>query len=213
MLSEDQLTKLQPLLGDPSCCSCFKATHYIFFPFLTWEVKCGATALDIANRQHSHSMTVAVKGMLEPFKLAGREEEVDGNRLTFSVSHDHRTVRLYGHYSVIDGSKPTKIYHHAIHTYDITALGGKDRWTTYKFLVVLYSKSLCLLKHIRSVIDNLPEQVIKSLHASETHLSETSFDNVNNMDSQLPVVDQRMTPDTFMHVEKTASREKPKGKV
>ncbi|KAL9017859.1 MAG: hypothetical protein Q9185_004807 [Variospora sp. 1 TL-2023] len=183
------------------------------FPFLTSEAKSGATALDIADRQNSHSMTVAMRGTVELFKLAGREKEVDGNLLTFSVSHDHRTVRLYGHYSVIDGSKPTKIYRHVIHTYDITALGGQDRWTTYKFVVVVYNKSLCLLKHIRSVIDDLPEQVIKDLHASETHLSETSFDNVNSMDSQLPIVDQRMTPDTFTHVEKTASRKKPKGKV
>ena len=131
----------------------------------------------------------------------------------FRCRMDHRTVRLYGHFPVINGFKTTKIYRHAIHNYDITALGGKDRWTTYKFVVVVYNKSLCLLKHIRSVIDNLPEQVIKFLHASETHLSESSIDNVNIINSQLPVVDQRMTPDIFTHVEKTTSRKKPKGKV
>ncbi|KAI4275885.1 MAG: hypothetical protein L6R35_006255 [Caloplaca aegaea] len=117
-------------------------------------------------------MTVAVRGAVELFKLGGREKEIDGNLLT-----------------VIDESKTTKIYRHAIHTYEITALDGKDRWTTYNFVVAVYHNALSLLKHIRSVIDNLPEQVIKDLHASGTHLSETSVDNVDRMDGQLPVVD------------------------
>jgi len=51
MFSDDQLSKLQPLLGDPSYLSYFRATYYMYFPVLTCEVKCGATGLDIADRQ------------------------------------------------------------------------------------------------------------------------------------------------------------------
>ncbi|PGH03921.1 hypothetical protein GX51_03757 [Blastomyces parvus] len=40
--------------------SFFMATYYMHFPFLTCEVKCGATALDIADRQNAHSMTLSV---------------------------------------------------------------------------------------------------------------------------------------------------------
>ncbi|KAI4246851.1 MAG: hypothetical protein L6R42_009794, partial [Xanthoria sp. 1 TBL-2021] len=163
IFSDDQLTKLQPLLGDPSCLSYFRATNYMYFPFLTCEVKCGATALDIADRQNAHSMTVAMRGILELFKLAKREEELHRKVLTFSVSHDHRTVRLYGHYPIIDGSKTTKFYRHAIHTYDITALDGKDRWTTYGFVMAVYEHSLSLLNDIRSVIDDLPEQIVAEI--------------------------------------------------
>ena len=48
--SEDQLRKLQPFVGTPSDLSYFMATYYMYFPFLTCEVKCGTTGLDIADR-------------------------------------------------------------------------------------------------------------------------------------------------------------------
>jgi hypothetical protein len=66
----------------------------MYFPFLTCEVKCGTTGLDIADRQNTHSMTLAVRGIVELFKLAKRENELHRELLTFSISHDHRTVRL-----------------------------------------------------------------------------------------------------------------------
>jgi len=33
----------------------------MYFPFLTCEVKCGAAALDVADRQNAYSMTMAVR--------------------------------------------------------------------------------------------------------------------------------------------------------
>ena len=53
--------------------------------------------------------------------------------LGFSISHDHRSVRIYGHYPVIDG-KDTKYYHNPIRTFDFTELDGKEKWTAYKFM-------------------------------------------------------------------------------
>ena len=205
MFSDNQLTKLQPLLGDPSCLSYFKATYYMYFPFLTCEVKCGATALDIADRQNAHSMTVAVRGILELFKLAKRDQELNGKLLTFSITHDHRTVRLYGHYPIIDNSKTTKIYRHAIHTYDITALDGKDRWTTYKFVTAVYNHSLSLLKDIRSIVDDLPDDLVTQIRAPESVVSET------NEPLQSPCVAQQITPDTSTQTGKAAPKKKRKG--
>jgi hypothetical protein len=43
----------------------------MYFPFLTSEVKCGASALDIADRQNAHSQTVALRGLIELFQLVG----------------------------------------------------------------------------------------------------------------------------------------------
>jgi len=40
------------------------------------EVKCGAAPLDIADRQNAHSMTLAVRGIAELFKLVKREKEL-----------------------------------------------------------------------------------------------------------------------------------------
>lgn len=77
----------------------------MYFPFLTCEVKCGAAALDIANRQNAHSMALAVRAFVELFRLVKCEEQVNREVLAFSVSRDHRSARIYGHYAVIDGPK------------------------------------------------------------------------------------------------------------
>ncbi|KMU72962.1 hypothetical protein CISG_09926 [Coccidioides immitis RMSCC 3703] len=94
--TEDELNKLEPFLGDDleTYSSFFLATFYMYFPFLTSEVK-GTAALDIADRQNAHSMTLAVRGVVELFKLVGREEEVNREILAFSISHDHRTIERY----------------------------------------------------------------------------------------------------------------------
>jgi hypothetical protein len=41
------------------------ATYNMYFPFLTCEVKCGAAALDVADRQNVHNMTMAVRGIVD----------------------------------------------------------------------------------------------------------------------------------------------------
>lgn len=76
--TEDQLLELSPCIcyfiaGDVSY---FMATYYIYFPFLTCEVKCGATGLDVADRQNAHSMTLAVRAVVELFRAVKREKEV-----------------------------------------------------------------------------------------------------------------------------------------
>ncbi len=221
MFSDDQLSKLQPLLGDPLCLSYFRATYYMYFPFLTCEVKCGTTGLDIADRQNSHSMTLAVRGIVEVFKLAKRENELHRELLTFSISHDHRTVRLYGYYPIIDGPK-TRIYRHPIYTFDITALNGKERWTTYNFTVAVYNCSLTLLKSICSVIDELPPHFnLEFSQQAEPQLSEPSglskqLENQNMAevsDSRSSHVGlQQITPDPSMQAEKPALKKKKKKK-
>jgi hypothetical protein len=95
--------------------------YYIYFPFLTCEIKCGAAALDVADRQNAHSMTLAVRGTVELFRLVKREKELHGEILAFLIWHDHRTVRIYGHYPVIDG-KETTFYRHPIHEFSFAAL-------------------------------------------------------------------------------------------
>lgn len=113
--TDDQLSKLSPFLGDfiAGDQSFFMATYYMYFPFLTCEVKCGAGALDIADRQNAHSMTVAVRGIVELFRFVKREDEVNRQILAFSISHDARSVAIYGHYPVVDG-KDTKYYRHLL---------------------------------------------------------------------------------------------------
>ncbi|EON96493.1 hypothetical protein UCRPA7_8012 [Phaeoacremonium minimum UCRPA7] len=159
--TDDQLTKLSPFIGDfiAGDLSFFMATYYMYFPFLACEVKCGAAALDVADRQNAHSMTVAARGIVELFRLVKRENEVHRQVLAFSVSHDHRSVRIYGYYPVID-EKDTKYYRHPIYMFDFTALDGRDKWTIYQFVKNVYDTWVPdHFKRICSVIDQLPSKI------------------------------------------------------
>ncbi|KAJ4307309.1 hypothetical protein N0V88_000692 [Collariella sp. IMI 366227] len=159
--TEDQLTKLSPFIGDfiTGDQSFFMATYYMYFPFLTCEVKCGAAALDIADRQNAHSMTLAVRGIVELFRAVKREDEVNRKILAFSVSHDHRSVRIYGHYPVISG-KDVKYYRHPIHEFSFAALDGKEKWTAYRFTKKVYDTWMpAHFKNICSAIDQLPSDL------------------------------------------------------
>ena len=136
--------------------SLFIGIYYIYFPFLIYEVKCGAAALDIADRQNAHSITLAVRGIVELFRLVKREKELHREILACSISHNHRIVRIYGYYPVIDGKKTT-IYRHPIKTFDFTSEDGKEKWTVYKFTKNIYDIWMPThLNRICSVIDKLP---------------------------------------------------------
>ncbi|KAH9205695.1 hypothetical protein DL95DRAFT_470350 [Leptodontidium sp. 2 PMI_412] len=159
--TDDQLEKLKPFVGEvtDTFTSHFMATWQMYFPLLTCEVKCGAAALDVADRQNAHSMTIAVRGIVELFRLVKREKEPHREILAFSVSHDHRTVRIYGHYPVIDGKKTT-FYRHPIKEFSFTSEEGKDKWTSYKFTKNVYDIWMPThLKRICLVIDELPPDI------------------------------------------------------
>ncbi|KAK4149055.1 hypothetical protein C8A00DRAFT_19220 [Chaetomidium leptoderma] len=156
--TKDQLAKLSPFIGDfiAGDQSLFMATYYMYFPFLTCEVKCGAAALDIADRQNAHSMTLAVRGIVELFRAVKREDEVNQKILAFSVSHDHQSVRIYGHYPVITG-KDTKYYRHPIRKFDFTELDGKEKWTAYRFIKNVYDTWMPKhFENICSAMNQLP---------------------------------------------------------
>ncbi|KAK0858002.1 hypothetical protein LTR87_017820 [Friedmanniomyces endolithicus] len=109
--TNEQLQKLQRFVGELTDMSYSMATYYI--------------------------MTLTVKGVVELFRLAKREKEVDQEILAFSMSHDHSMVRIYGHYPVIEG-KNTAFYWHHIRKFDFTEQDGKERWTAYKFTKNVY---------------------------------------------------------------------------
>jgi hypothetical protein len=157
--TEDQLKRIEPFVGELSETSFFMATYSMYFPFFACEIKCGATALDIADRQNAHSMTMAVRGIVELFRLVKREKELHQQILAFSISHDHSSVRIYGHYPLLDGDKTT-FYRYPIHKFDFTAMEGKEKWTAYRFTKNVYDIWMPdHLERIRSVIDTLPADI------------------------------------------------------
>lgn len=188
----------------------------MYFPFFTSEVKCGAAALDIADRQNAHSMTIAARGIVELYKAVKREKELNREILAFSISHDHRSVRIYGRYPVIDGQKTT-YYRHPIREFSFTEMDGKEKWAAYKFTKNVYDVWMPIhLKRICSVIDQLPPnldfQVFQGpgVQSAETSrlpqymgglLSEPSnVDSASQISHEgnrlTPVIPQVDTPDT-----------------
>lgn len=159
--TEDQRTKLSPfigefLFGDQSL---FMATFYMYFPFLTCEITCGAADLQVANRQNAHSMTLAVRAVTELFRVVKRGHEINRQILAFSISHDQHYVRIYGHYPVIDGDD-IKYYCHSIHDFSISTLGGRDKWLAYRVTKNIYDVWMpAHLEKIRSAIDQLPSEL------------------------------------------------------
>ena len=231
--TDDQLNRLDPLIGTVYDTSFFVATYRMYFPVLTNEVKCGAAALEIADRQNAHSMTVAVRGVVELYKAVKRETELHREILAFSISHDHRAVRIYGHYPVINGSKTT-FHRHPIKMFDFTSEEGKDKWTAYQFTKNVYEIWMPThLKRICSVIDQLP----LDLNFEVSQESELQFTEASGLSQELggllseqsnvesasrtsqghselaPIVPQTVTPDTSISQGKEqAALKRPKRK-
>lgn len=221
--TDDQLAKLSPFIGDfiAGDLSFFMATYYMYFPFLACEVKCGAAALDVADRQNAHSMTLAARGIVELFRLVKRENEVHRQILSFSFSHDHRSVRIYGYYPVIDG-KETKYYRHPIRTFDFTEIDGKEKWTAYRFTKNIYDTWMPdHLKKICSAIDQLPSKVNFDVQAlsestglsqdlgSQLALSEADSESLLvDKDDQSGKFGRMATPDTSFSKPAPAKRRK-----
>ena len=162
-------------------------------------------------------MTVAVRGIVELFRLVKREKGLHREILAFSISHDHETVRIYGHYPVIDGKKTT-VYHHPIRKFDYTELDGKEKWTAYKFTKKVYDIWMPThLKRICSVIDDLTpnldfevsqqsepgeyrlSQGLESHHISgQASIDAASMEEANSQSSHIGLRD--VTPDTSVNL-------------
>ncbi|TVY83402.1 hypothetical protein LSUE1_G002964 [Lachnellula suecica] len=184
--TEDELKRIEPFVGELTDTSFFMGT-----------------------------MTMAVRGIVELFRLVKREKELHREILAFSISHDHRTVRIYGHYPVIDGEKTT-FYRYAIREFSVTELGGKEKWTAYKFTKNVYDKWMPThLKRICSIIDELPpdldfevsqqsepgesglSQGLESHHLSDQTCHDAA--SLGEADSQSSRVESReVTPDTSL---------------
>ncbi|KAK4552395.1 hypothetical protein LTR86_010409 [Recurvomyces mirabilis] len=170
--TQEQLDRMHPIIGDFSDQSYFMATWYMYFPFLTCEVKCGAAALDVADRQNAHSTAIAVRAVVELFRAVKREKELHRENLAFSISHDHRSVRIYGYYAEITEFE-TKYYRHPIHEFSFTALDGKDKWTAYRFTKNVYQNWMpAHFARICTAIDQIPGDISFSVSQSELEYPE-----------------------------------------
>lgn len=100
-------------------------------------------------------MTMAVRGIVELFKLFNREDELHRKILAFSISHNATMVKIHGHYALIK-DHTAKFYRHPIHEFSFTAQNGKDKWTVYQFTKNVYFEFMPTLHAlICSAIDQI----------------------------------------------------------
>jgi hypothetical protein len=71
-------------------------------------------------------MIIAISAVVELFRYVKREKELDREILAFSISHDHESVRIYDHYSLVDDEKTT-FYRHSIRKFDFTEQDKREK--------------------------------------------------------------------------------------
>lgn len=101
--------------------SVFLATWRMYFPFFACKAKC---IIYVADKQNAHNMTMAVRGIVQLFKLLNREDELHRRILGSSISHTARWVRIHGHCALIKDCA-AKFYRHRIHELSFTARTAK----------------------------------------------------------------------------------------
>ncbi|KAL8986862.1 MAG: hypothetical protein Q9177_003882 [Variospora cf. flavescens] len=114
------------------------------------------------HRQNAHSMTVAVRGIVELYRIVGRAQELHRKVLGFSLSHDHRTVKIYSHYAEIDGPGTT-YYRHVLEEF---AILGRE---AYQFVLNVYGSFVPIhLKRIKSAINQLPDPALSTFSSIQS---------------------------------------------
>lgn len=162
--TDDQLKKLALFISDftrSTHLSYFLGTFNMYFPFLACETKCGAVNMDISDRQNAHSMSLAVRAVTELFRCVERENEVHREILAFSVSHDNSSVRIYGHYPVIDG-EDTRYYRRLIRAFFLD--DGIEKWTAYRFIKNLYE--IWMPEHLNRICSAIAQMPLDWGHSN-----------------------------------------------
>ena len=169
--TKEEIGKLQnytslerPFLFTPNLC----------FPFLMCEAKTGQEGIDKADRQNIHSASIAVGAIIELYKAAfgttypDRINELYGQVLAFSVSHNNRLVYLYGHFAVLsdDSTGKPEFYRFVIAMFSFDIYDGADRFKAYNFVRNVYEEFAPEhRKRIKDAVASLPALAERTGHS------------------------------------------------
>lgn len=152
-------------------------TPNICFPFLVCEAKSSPVGLDEADGQNLHSASIAVRSIFAIYEKAWgwrsprMLEDLNGQILVFSISHDHHRVQLYGHFAVCgDATSASGLayYRYLIKLVSLRTGGGSERLVPYNFVRNLYDIFVpAHLGRLRSAVAGLPLPRTQSLAPSE----------------------------------------------
>ncbi|KAI9825148.1 MAG: hypothetical protein M1826_007073 [Phylliscum demangeonii] len=141
--------------------------------------------MDNADRENLHSASISVRAIIELYKTAfgtkdpDRVKELYGQVLAFTVSHDDKMVRIYGHYAVMscDTATTLEFYRHDLALFDFDVSGGIDRFKAYNFVRNVYEKFVPehreRIKTAAAFLPKLAERAELSFAASDLALDET----------------------------------------
>jgi hypothetical protein len=146
-------------------------TENMYYPFLMCEAKCGDQGIDGADLQNMQSCSMAVNAVVQLYREADKNQspprlqELNRQILAFSVSHDHRNVRIHGHFALI-GNDRTTFHRYLIISLDMASPDSQKDWTAYNFTRQIYSNFVPdHLKRIRdalATLDDPPQQSFTS---------------------------------------------------
>ena len=154
-----------------------RPTDDLCFPFLMCEVKCGNEGLDYADRQNMHSCSMAVKALLkleqkaDQYREDKQFESLLGKILVYSISHDQKSARLYGHFALVEGEQWT-YYRHHIAIFDIVHK-ERDLLALHNFarnVLTVYAPKL--FKRLQKAIAALPVSSTLSFSAGTMNLED-----------------------------------------
>lgn len=145
--------------------------HFFFF---TCEVKCNLAKLDIADWQNLHNIILAIRDIVELFRLTNCAHELHREVLAFSIFYDYEIIRIYEHFPIIEGTRVT-YWRHVLRKYDFTKRKSMKKWIAFTFATNVYNIWMStLLKMIFSIIDDLrPKSNLESFLELKTQILET----------------------------------------
>ena len=136
----------------------------------------------VSQGRHTHNAAVAANAVVESYRLISRQNELNQKILTFSISHDHQAVKIYGHYALIKG-KETTFYRYLLRHFSITDQDGKDKWTAYRYSINVFKMFYSIhLKRTCSAVDQLPNP---EDFAVESFSQQSELGSFGQNDSQL----------------------------
>lgn len=148
------------LLTTVDTCSC----QGMVFPFYICEAKGSGRAIRESELQALHGASVACNTMVELYRRINAADELDRRILIFSVSHDERLVKIFGHYALTKGVENVTYHRRRLFEVDLLDSAG-ERTRPYEIARAIWQHFFP--KHLERIKYALAEyaRVVESFNA------------------------------------------------
>jgi len=141
----------------PDGTSHFMATKSMWFPFFVSGVAETEEQLELVDRKNANAMTLAVRAVVDLYRMAYRHRELHREVVAFSLSHNQSHARVYGHYPVFDKESGDFTYHRRLLEDVHFARPGsspEQKWRAYNIVRGIYFQwAPYHFNHLRDMLD------------------------------------------------------------